>query len=87
MKNIRIIVSLILFIPSFPFISLTVSVFGTVIIIGLCTAITYPIFWLSKNVERMKDAKEGFIMGTAFMWYPFSFWINWIKTGEMNLVG
>ena len=82
----RIVIAIIFFIPSYPFLFLAMSVFGMVTIIGLIGGIIGLLSFFSNNQQWKDDTKEFWEMTFMPFAYPFAEWYNYIQEGKFMLI-
>lgn len=80
-KNLRIVAAIILFIPSFPILSISISLMGIGTICGLIAIFEAPFKWMADKPDAWADAGMGFSMVTAPIWYPFAAWYRYVQEG------
>ncbi len=74
----RILVAVVFFIPSLPFVYLVISIFGIGFIIPISVFIIYVFGWLTSNKELIKDAKDGLDLFIEMLVFPFEMWYNFV---------
>lgn len=78
-KAIRIILSIILFIPAATVIWLSISVFGMIALFAIIVGYLYPFAWLIDNKEAMEQCEESwYILGSIILAH-FLFFNEFIK--------
>jgi hypothetical protein len=83
-KLVRIIIAVCLFLPSFPIISLGVSMLGLATCVFFFYMIAYPIFYFGNDEHNMMICKEASKMFFMPLVYPFYFWYYYIKAGKIH---
>lgn len=85
MKAIRIILSIIFFLPSYPILFATYSMMFIVTIMGFGIGISIIFAWPSGNKEWIEECKEAWMMFVMPFWMPFKVWYEYIKKGKFNI--
>lgn len=77
-KAFRILISIILFLPSIPFLYLVYSTFGLFFIIPIYGLFSFPFYWLLDNKEGIEESKDSLELGLELIRIPFLFWYYFI---------
>lgn len=85
MKTIRVLLSIIFFIPSYPFLFLTYSVLGITIICGIPIFLSIVLALPSGNEDWIDTCWESLEIVILPFWIPFAIWYEYIKTGNFNI--
>jgi len=90
-KNIRLILCIIFFIPSYPIFMGTVAILGILPVLS-CAAIveySFKLLGTTKGSDEEADAKwelgEAFEMLVAPVVMPFKLWYDYVKTGSFGM--
>lgn len=84
-KTIRIILAPALYIITLVPFACAYSLLGLAPMLGMFSVIVFPFRWLCNDEEAWEDAKDGFLMGTAFIYVPVIFWIKFAIHGKLDL--
>ena len=71
---IRIVISIIIGLPSLPFLYMAFGLMGLILIIPFASIFMVPCGYLINDKELLEDGIEGFKLFGMFLILPFMFW-------------
>ena len=86
MKTYRTILTILFFVPSYPFMVIVYSIIGFVPLMGFMLALQSCVALIfnptnKKHLDELKELVEMIYMPFVI---PFMIWFDYLKTGEFN---